>query len=113
QVRSDGATFNAIAARSDVQEIIPAVTFSIPPTSPGAVEAAINAVEWGVDRINAPGVWSTYGTRGEGITVATIDTGVLYTHPALVGQYRGNTGGGTFDHNYSWWDPSHVCGSPS
>src|SRR5207249_2741794 len=26
-----------------------------------------------------------------------------YTHQALVGKYRGNLGGGVFDHNYNWW----------
>jgi subtilisin family serine protease len=41
--------------------------------------------------------------------VANIDTGVQYDHPALVRQYRGNLGGGSFDHNYNWFDPSHVC----
>ena len=58
-------------------------------------------------------MWSTFGDRGEGIVVANIDTGVQFNHPALVGQYRGNLGGGTFDHNYNWFDPSKVCGSPS
>ena len=58
-------------------------------------------------------MWSTFGDRGEGVVVANIDTGVAYTHPALVNQYRGNLGGGVFDHNYNWYDPSHVCGNPS
>ena len=70
-------------------------------------------MEWGIDRIRADQVWSTFGVRGEGITVANIDTGVEFTHPALVGKYRGNTGGGTFNHNYNWFDPSNVCGNPS
>ena len=35
--------------------------------------------------------------------------GAEYTHSALVRQYRGNLGGGNFDHNYNWWDPSNVC----
>ena len=30
---------------------------------------------------------------------------------ALVAKYRGNHGGGNFDHNYNWWDPSAVCAS--
>ena len=55
---------------------------------------------------------STYGDRGEGIVIANIDTGVQYNHPALVGKYRGNLGG-SFDHNYNWYDPSAICGSPS
>ena len=30
-------------------------------------------------------------------------------HPALAGQYRGNHGGGTFDHDYNWFDVAGVC----
>ena len=31
-----------------------------------------------------------------------------YDHPALVRQYRGNLGGGNFDHNYNWWDTTAL-----
>ncbi len=63
---------------------------------------------WGVTKIGAPDVWAD-GILGSGVVVANIDTGVDYTHEALVGQYRGNLGG-TFDHDYSWWDPTGICG---
>ena len=43
--------------------------------------------------------------------VANIDTGVRYTHAALVNQYRGNPGAGPFDHAGNWKDPTNVCGS--
>jgi len=33
--------------------------------------------------IKADKVWSTLGSRGKGVTVAIIDTGVDYNHPAL------------------------------
>ncbi|HFD40742.1 MAG TPA: DUF11 domain-containing protein, partial [Anaerolineae bacterium] len=62
------------------------------------------APEWGLNIIQAPDVWTQY-TRGEGIVVANIDTGVRYTHEALVSHYRGNLGGGNFDHDYNWYDP--------
>src|SRR5438093_351637 len=89
--------------------------FATPATAnPGkAGTQQVNAVEWGIAAIHADQVWSTFGVRGEGIVVANIDTGVDYTHPALVGKYRGNTGGGTFNHNYNWFDPAQVCGQPS
>ena len=109
KVTTDAATFNAAAARPEVAKVVADKVYSVSPVSPGLTQAAITTVEWGVDRINAPQVWSTYGDHGEGIVVATIDTGVLYTHAALVGKYRGNLGGGSFDHNYNWWDPSLVC----
>ena len=45
--------------------------------------------------------------------VANIDTGVDFNHPALKRQYRGRKADGTFDHNYNWYDPASICGSPS
>jgi PKD repeat protein/subtilisin family serine protease len=63
-----------------------------------------DAVEWNIAQIRADEVWSTLGINGSGVVVGDIDTGVLYTHPALVEQYRGNLGGGSYDHNYNWFD---------
>ena len=40
---------------------------------------------------------------------ASIDTGAQFDHPALVNQYRGNNGDGTFDHNYNWFDAAGAC----
>lgn len=62
-----------------------------------------NGIEANLTHVNANDVWAL-GYTGDGITVANIDTGVRYTHQALVNQYRGNQGG-SFDHNYNWWDP--------
>ena len=53
--------------------------------------------------INADDAWAL-GFTGAGIVVGSIDTGVRYSHDMLIGQYRGNLGGGSFDHNYNWWD---------
>ncbi|MCC3762956.1 S8 family serine peptidase [Glycomyces sp. TRM65418] len=66
------------------------------------------AVEWGVEDIGAPDVWEQ-GFTGEGIVVASIDTGVQYDHPALVEQYRGDNGDGTFTHDYNFYDIQDVC----
>ena len=74
-----------------------------------AVLAAAGDPEWGVDKIRAPEAWAE-GILGQGVVVASVDTGVDFTHPALVNQYRGNLGGGEFDHNYNWWDPTGICG---
>lgn len=62
----------------------------------------LRAPDWNVEIIRAPAVWNV--TQGEGITVAGIDTGVRYTHQALIDSYRGNNGG-SFDHDYNWFDP--------
>ena len=111
RVKGGGTVLQAIAERPEVAKIIPDVVFRVPPDALGTRERTPNTVEWGVDRIKAPQVWSTYNDRGENIVVGNVDTGVLYTHGALVAKYRGNLGGGTFNHNYNWWDPSAVCAS--
>ncbi|MGZ4809046.1 MAG: S8 family peptidase [Thermoanaerobaculia bacterium] len=49
-----------------------------------------------VNRIGANQVWTSFGTRGRGVVVAVIDTGIDYTHPALGGSFgsRGRVVGG-------------------
>jgi subtilisin family serine protease len=42
-------------------------------------------VEPGIAAVGADRVWSDYGTRGAGVTVAIVDSGVDYLHPALGG----------------------------
>lgn len=52
------------------------------------LDARVTAsIEHSVPEIGAPEVWSNYGTRGEGVIVAVIDTGIDYTHPALGGGF--------------------------
>ena len=74
------------------------------PVATSVLEAEIQAVGTNLTHIGVDQVWAM-GYTSEGITVANIDTGVRYTHEALVNQYRGNLGG-SFNHNYNWWDPS-------
>src|SRR3954470_2176384 len=54
-----------------------------------AILAAAGGPEWGVEKINADDVWNE-GITGSGIVVGSVDTGVDFTHPALVNNYRGN-----------------------
>lgn len=99
----------SLAGRGEVRSISATHTYALPTPTPAADEAKVNAVEWGIAAINADDAWSTFGARGEGIVVANIDTGTQFDHPALVNKYRGNLGGGSFDHNHNWFDPSNVC----
>ncbi|HOZ38723.1 MAG TPA: S8 family serine peptidase [Anaerolineaceae bacterium] len=77
-----------------------------PDTSAALLDNGINAVEPNLMHVNADDVWAL-GIDGAGLVVANIDTGVRYSHQALVGQYRGNLGG-TFDHNYNWFNPDDL-----
>jgi subtilisin family serine protease len=103
------ATVDALAAMPEVAAIRAGYSYSIPEPTIQPAATAPEALPWNITNIEADQVWSQMGVTGAGIVVANIDTGVQYDHPALVGQYRGNTGGGTFDHNYNWWDPRDAC----
>jgi subtilisin family serine protease len=74
-----------------------------------AILAALGDPAWGVEKIRADEVWAE-GITGAGIVVANVDTGVEYTHEALVNNYRGNNHDGTFSHDFNWWDPTGFCG---
>ncbi len=99
-----------LTAQPEVQALYPTFTYKLEEPAKGTDIHAADAVEWGVANINADDVWSEYGDTGEDIVVGSIDSGVQYDHPALVNQYRGNNGDGTFTHDYNWFDASGSCG---
>ncbi|MFF0449998.1 S8 family serine peptidase [Streptomyces sp. NPDC004609] len=109
KVTAGKALAEKIAARPEVAALEADDPLPLPEPLPGRAEPGVNAVEWNVDRINAPKVWSGLGVRGEGIVVANIDTGVDFTHPALKTRYRGLKTDGTHDHDYHWFDPTRIC----
>ncbi|MCD4739126.1 MAG: S8 family serine peptidase [Anaerolineae bacterium] len=78
-------------------------------TQPAAFTLA--GIESNLTHVQVDRVWNELGITGTGMTVANIDTGVRYTHQALVEQYRGNTGSG-FEHNHNWWDPYTGSSAP-
>ncbi|MGW4469951.1 S8 family serine peptidase [Nonomuraea sp. NPDC004354] len=112
-VTADAKLAAEIAELPEVTAIEPVRTLSLPKPVPGTAEAKVNAVEWNVDRVNAPRVWNELGTRGEGVVVAHIDTGAQFDHPEIAAQYRGRIPGGGYDHDYNWFDPARVCPSPA
>lgn len=112
-VRADVDTLRWLASRPEVAYIYPELKIEAPKPLPADPEPqAPGTIEWNITKIRAPEVWSTYNITGTGAVVANVDTGVDYTHPALVRQYRGNLGGGTFDHNYNWWDADQGLSAP-
>jgi subtilisin family serine protease len=59
---------------------------------------------WGLSYTNADDAWAL-GLRGQGIVVASQDTGVVWDHPALKPAYRGwNAAAMTVTHPYNWFD---------
>ena len=91
----------AITARPEVIKILaqsPAVASVTPDETMYAPSAAASAAaaEWNVSRVNAPALWDL-GVTGQGVVVATLDSGVDVTHADLSGRWRGGTN--------SWYDP--------
>ena len=109
-VVSSRETMRALAAFPQVERIVPAAIASIPPPEPAAQQPSTQGIEWNLTKVGAPPLWAA-GVRGQGIVVANLDSGVQFDHPALVARYRGNLGG-SFDHNYNWWDASGLFGGP-
>jgi len=107
-VTSNEATLRRLASFPQVEQILELPVLSVPPVAPAAVVPSEQGIEWNVAKVHAPDVWAR-GFTGQDIVVASLDTGVEFTHSALVGRYRGNAGGVSFDHNYNWWDATDTC----
>ena len=108
-VKSGVNTLDRLVNFSGVSEIRGTRVYSIPQPVSRPADKSPQTLEWGIDRVNAELIWSNFGTEGQGIVVANVDTGVDYTHAALNLQYRGNLGGGSYNHNFNWYDPAGVC----
>ena len=110
-VQGDAKLARQFAKLKGVQRVRALKTYPLvkPVEEKAAVLAAAGDPEWGVAKIRAPEAWAE-GILGQGVVVASVDTGVDFTHPALVDHYRGNNGNGTFTHDYNWWDPTGICG---
>lgn len=113
-VYGDQQSVDFLARQPGVAQIVPEVKLELPEVLVDARPETPETVEWNISKISADDVWAL-GYTGAGMVVANLDTGVDYTHPALVEKYRGNLGtggGGPFDHNYNWFDPYWNTSSP-
>ena len=91
-----------IVADTPARANLPALDSSLHPSS---FIPHPSSVEWSVNAIYAPAVWSM-GYTGTGIIVGGQDTGVRWDHDALKSHYRGWNGVGA-DHNTNWHDSIH------
>ncbi len=107
----DRALVQTLAARADVARIEanPHVHNPLPRPLPTAGPEAPASIEWNIQKVNAPAVW-TLGYTGQGVVVGGQDTGYDWTHPALKSHYRG-WDGSSADHDYNWHDAIHTGGS--
>lgn len=103
-----GATEDSRPAAT-LQSLSPRATLA----APLSCEPDSNGICWNIRKIGADRVWYDFGVSGQGVTVANIDSGVRYDHPALVQQYRGYRGSGSFQHGYNWFDPLGLSAVPS
>jgi subtilisin family serine protease len=96
-----------LAKLPEVEAISPDPWIEMPPPVREIATGQRNSIEWGVERINAPTVW-TMGYTGQGVTVGGADTGYDWLHPAILPHYRGyNTATGSANHQYNWHDAIH------
>jgi subtilisin family serine protease len=95
-------TLNALMSFPEIESITAPKSYILyePDTSNAITGNIINAIEPNLLHINADDAWAL-GYTGTGLVVANIDTGVRYTHQALVNHYRGSLGGGTYNHDYN------------
>lgn len=70
----------------------------------GGDSTALGGPEAGIDAVRAPEVWSM-GFTGEGVLVATMDTGVDGNHPALASRWRGLDPAYANNPEWAWFDP--------
>jgi len=114
-VRAGADAVRSVAQRADVAHLYanPTVHFEEPSVQTGPIQP--DAIEWNIQKVNAPGVWAA-GYTGQGAVVAGQDTGYDWDHPALINKYRGWSGNAA-NHNYNWHDAIHsgggVCGANS
>lgn len=114
EVQGDASLALALRARADVGRLAanPAVMLSqvdasqvdvLSPANPDTANPPLDP-PYGIRQANAPVAWGM-GYTGQGIVVASQDTGVDWTHPALHDQYRGwITATQTVTHPYNWYD---------
>jgi len=113
--RLSGVELTELAMRGDVARVKsnPHLQQALPIGDAAVVQGtqATEAIEYGVNKINAPAVWAL-GYTGQGVVIAGEDTGIRWDHVALKPHYRGWDGMNA-DHDHNWHDAIHdSTGNP-
>ena len=110
----------ALASRTDVARVegnpqVRGLPEDVKESSAPSQPSAPNGIEPGISYTHAPSVWAE-GFTGQGIVVASADTGFRWTHNAIKPHYRGWDGVNA-DHDFNWHDSIHsgggICGHDS
>ncbi len=98
----------------EIAPTVPATSAQATSVQATSLQATV-ALPYGLTYTRAPEVWAL-GFRGQGIVVASQDTGVQWDHPALKASYRGwDAQQSQASHAYNWFDawgsagPSDPC----
>ena len=98
-VRVKPSVIKKIAERPEVQEI----RLDTPVPLVVDTSSAISIVPWNLEMLHADQAWAE-GIEGQGVVVASMDSGVDFNHIALKGNWRGGTN--------SWFDPHGQYNEP-
>lgn len=99
-VKLTPARIRKLAKRADVAEIRLDAVVSAPVSASGSVPAV---AEWNISAIKADKLWSK-GVTGQGVVIASMDTGVDILHQDIATRWRGGTN--------SWFDPNNEHLTP-
>lgn len=95
---ADKELIEMIASRDDVKRIVADLGYKVDlAIRQDMPSIAADEPEWNVQHINAH-ILHEKGFRGKGSVVGSADTGVDFTHEAIMKQYRGYQG----THDYNW-----------
>ncbi len=110
-VTGNAEAMRGLLGQPQVMAVSVSEVFALPGAAdPPRTSAQMNAtgMPWHIARIGVDRVWTELGVRGEGVVVGSIDTGATATHPLLRANYRGLQPDGSYDHSYSWFDPTGI-----
>lgn len=99
-------------ATSPISQNATASTFTETSTATDLTTTTSTDATYGIEQINATDVWSQYNTKGDGIKVAVLDTGVNVSHPDI-GLYTADPSDPTYPGGWAEFDEygNEITGS--